>query len=144
MNYTIMPGEGLEEIKFGATADDVETVMGPPEEIDNDEDEFFHTKIWIYDEKGLTFFFEGDENPVLVSIESTHPDSTLYGVRIFELSEKDVMTLMNKNGFTDAEIEDEEWGEHRVSYDDIMTDFYFENGRLTTMNWSVTTGDDDE
>jgi hypothetical protein len=141
MKYIISPGEGLEEIKFGMSHEAVTAILGKPDETDVESEEGLNSEMWIYDDLQMTLFFEGNDAPELVCIETDHPDTELFGKKIFGLSEKEIIALMQNSGKTELDVEDEAWGERRVSFDDAMIDFYFENGKLNTVNWSV---DDDE
>ena len=38
----------------------------------------------------------------------------------------------------------EEWGENRVTFEDGMIDFFFDNGRLMSVNWGVLVNDKGE
>jgi hypothetical protein len=143
-HYKIGIGEGLDKLKFGMNRDEVRNIMGIPDEQDLETEDEEAAEMWIYSEKDLTLFFEGDEMPILVSIESGHKDTELFGKKVFDLSEKDIVALLQANGAEELEIEDEAWGEHRISFDDLMIDFYMENGKLNTVNWSMVISDDDE
>ena len=144
MNYTIEPGEGLDVLLFGMSANEITDILGKPEETDKDEDEDFPSEMWMYPEKELTLFFEGSEDQVLICIETNHPDATLFGKKIFGMKETELMDLMAKNDCGEADIEEEAWGEKRISYDELMLDFYFENGQLNTVNWSIIDDEDEE
>jgi hypothetical protein len=141
MKYIITLGDGLEEIKFGMFHENVTGILGSPDEKDVENEEGIDSEMWIYDDLQLTLFFEGNDEPELVCIETNHPDTTLFGQKIFELNENEIITMMQKSGGKELDVEDEAWGERRVSFDDAMIDFYFENGKLSTVNWSI---DDDE
>jgi hypothetical protein len=144
ITYNIGIGEGLDNLKFGMNRDEVSKIIGKPDELELDTEDGDAAEMWIYPEKELTLFFEGDEMPILVSIESGHEDTELFGKKIFDLSEKDIISLLQANQAGEMEIEDEAWGEHRISFDDLMIDFYMENGKLNTVNWSMVISDDDE
>lgn len=142
MKYLIMPGKGIDVICFGMNRDEVSAIIGKPEETEIDTEEGFASEMWIYQELKMTLFFEGDETPVLVCIETSHPDAQLFDKRIFTLTEKEIVAVMQAEGLSEMDAEDEAWGERRVSFDDVMIDFYFENGKLNTINWSIV--DDEE
>ena len=89
-------------------------------------------------------FFRDDTPPVLIALETAHPETELFGQRVFEMDEAGLIELMKKNGLEFAETEDEAWGERRLSFDDAMIDFYFEDGKLNTVNWSVIVDEDDD
>jgi hypothetical protein len=45
---------------------------------------------------------------------------------------------MKENGFNDFYQEDEEWGEKLLSFEDALIDFYFEEDKLVSVNWSAS------
>jgi hypothetical protein len=134
----IKPKEGFGEIKFGESSDHITAILGEAEEIEiiEDDDEF-NTTILNYWEEGISAFFEGVENAVLSCLETDIPDSTLFGKKVFDLDEEQIITLMEENGFKVAEIEEDEEGERRISYDDALIDFFFHEGELIAVNWGV-------
>jgi hypothetical protein len=93
--------------------------------------------VLYYWELGVTVFFEGKEKSVVSCIETENPDSSMFGNKIFDMSESDIIALMQSKGFEVAEVEMETSGERRVSYDDAMIDFFFSEGDLIAVNWGV-------
>jgi hypothetical protein len=144
MKYIIEPGEGLDVLVFGMEAKEIIDILGTPEEKDTDDDEDFASEIWMYHEKNLTLFVDGEESQVLICLETNHPDTLLFGNKIFEMKEQELIDLMTKNQCGVVDIEEEAWGEKRISYDDLMMDFYFENGKLNTVNWSIIEDEDED
>jgi hypothetical protein len=63
----------------------------------------------------------------------------LFGVKIFNYSEKDVIDIFKKNGFPLTDSEVHEWGEKRISFDDAMVDIYFEKGKMRSINFGRMT-----
>ena len=53
--------EGLDDLEFGATSEDVVKYLGNPDEVEelDEGEEEFKTLIWAYDEYGFTLFFDG-------------------------------------------------------------------------------------
>ncbi|MBP7679077.1 MAG: hypothetical protein KA096_01475 [Bacteroidales bacterium] len=134
----ILPKQGFGEIMFGETSEKVIKLLGQPEDVENIEDvDGFNTVVLYYYEKGITIFFEGKEKSVVACVEIENPEATMYGKRIFEMTEKDIVALMKEKGFEVAETEMETTGERRVSYDDAMIDFFFLDGDLVVVNWGV-------
>ncbi len=144
MKYNIEPGQGLDLLHFGMETNEIIDIMGSPEEKDKDDDDDFPSEMWMYPEQQLTLFMEGEESQLLICIETNNPETTLFGKKIFAMKEKDLMSLMEKNQCGEVDIEEEAWGEKRISYDDLMMDFYFENGSLNTVNWSIIDDEDEE
>lgn len=137
MNITILPLKGCNEIAFGMTPDEVVAIMGNPEyyeEIDNEDEA--PILYYEYENLGLSVYFEqnGEKN-TLTYFETENEDVTLYDAKIFSLKPKQVIELMKKNGVELSERDDDE-GETRLCFDDIMTDFFFEGEKMTAVSWS--------
>ena len=138
LTLDIIPKKGYGEIHFGETSEKVITFMGQPEDVENIEDiDGFNTVVLYYWDLGVTVFFEGKEKSVVSCIETENPDSRLFGNKIFEMNESDIISIMQSKGYEVAEVEVETSGERRVSYDDAMIDFFFSEGDLVAVNWGV-------
>lgn len=135
MNLEIKIHQGFGDIKFDMPVEEVVSILGQADEvenIDNVADET--TTVLHYNELDLTLFFEG-ENPVLSCIDLSNEDSTLLGVEIFDLGEKDLCQLMIKNQYFEQDIENEDWGERRISFNEGNIDFYFEDDELLSVSY---------
>lgn len=150
LNLEILLLEGLNDLKFGDTPATVEKILGKPQETkklseeDDEIDEELDTILWEYDNEGLTVFFEGKNNHVLSCFETDNADATLFGKKVFEMNEKQIIELMKENGLTQIDKEEEEWGEKRVSFDEGLIDFYFQDTDLITVNWGVFVNEEGE
>jgi hypothetical protein len=147
MKMEILLLDGLDDLKFGDLPDNVEKILGKPGEIENlgeEADEDLDTILWNYDKEGLSVFFEGKNNHVLSCFETDNRDATLFGQKVFEMNEEEITKLMNKEGLTQIDSEVEEWGEKRVSFDEGLIDFYFQDGKLVTVNWGVFVNENGE
>jgi len=139
--------EGLDEMKFGDAPEMVDGVLGKPQEVENlgeEADEDLDTILWNYDKEGLSVFFEGKNNHVLSCFETDNAEATLFGKKVFNMSEEEIVALMKEEGLTQIDSEVEEWGEKRVSFDEGLIDFYFQDGKLVTVNWGVFVNEDGE
>lgn len=139
-SYAIQLKKGLNEVPFGATAEETSKYFGDPTEIEvleKDLEEDPDTELWYYDDQSFSLFFEGDPDLVLTSIEINNQEATLFGKKIFGMSEDQIIALMKDNGFNEMYTEDEEWGEKLLSFEDALIDFYFEDEKLVTVNWSI-------
>lgn len=145
LTLEIKPKIGFGELEFGDTTEKLTSFLGEAEEIENieeiEDDADFNTVILNYWSIGITVFFEGVEKSVISCFETDNPEATLFGKRIFELNEKEVIELMNANGFTEIEAEIEEEGEKRLSFDQALIDFFFEDDVLAAINWGVLIND---
>lgn len=136
-NYTIEPLVGCGNLKFGQTIENLNAVLGEAEEIDHlDTDDQMNTVVLHYWDKGLSVFFEGNEKTVISCFETDDISATLYGKKVFEIDKEEVIALMKENGFTELEIEEEE-GEIRVTFEDALIDFFYDENQLLAVNWGV-------
>jgi hypothetical protein len=137
LNLEIKPMKGLGDLKFGMTTEEVEKLIGPAEEVEDIDENEVKTKIWHYWQKGVSLFFDQENSFRLSSIEVDNTNATIWGKKVFEMTEKDLTELFKSNGFNEIDAELQEWGEKRVSFDDAMFDFYFEEDELVSVNYSV-------
>ncbi len=142
--FEIVPLQGLGQLDFGKNIDEVFEFLGKPDSVEQITDDEPSTTICFYEERGFTAFFEGEAVPTLSMIEIVNPKASLFGVEVFRLKEEEICELMRANGFQEEEKEVEEWGDERLSFNDALVDFYFEEGDLTLVNWGVLIDDDGE
>lgn len=137
-DHEIKLGYGIGDLRFGLTMEEVEDIMGEPEEIEesDEEDEFEH-KAWNYWDTGFSFYFDQEDDYRLSCIETANPNITLWGKRIFELSQQEVEDLFRQNGVQQVEKEKIEDNVTCLSYDKEMIDLYFEEGKLLAVNFGV-------
>lgn len=133
MNFNIEIHKGLGDVTFDMPVEKVVSILGEPSEvesIDNASDE--PTTVLHYNDDGVTLFFEG-ENPSLQCIDISCEDATLFGTEIFDLGEKDLVKLMVKNNYCEQDVDNEDWGERRVSFNEGNIDFFFEDDEMTSV-----------
>lgn len=137
--FDIRIHQGFGPIRFGASMDDVRTHFGSfdEEEIMETGDDNASALVWHYWSNGFSFFFDIQDGHRLSCIETDNADVQLFGQPIFGLNEKAVCALLKENGYTSHEEELHEWGEKRVSFDDAAIDFYFEKGKLVSVNFGI-------
>jgi len=145
LKNTIRPNIGYGEIKFGEMMDAFVEKYGEPEEIDTiGEDDEFATTVLHYWNQNISLFFVGVSNPVIAGIETDHEDSSIFGEKIIGKSKEDIIALMKKNGLTSYDVGDDEFESEeivRVSYEESMIDFFFQNNSLVFMNFGVMVDD---
>jgi len=141
LTLEVKPLKGFGELTFGMTVEQVKEYLGEPDEtetLDDLDDE--ETLIYHYDNYDISAFFEGEgEEKFLVNVETGNSDATLYGKSVFAMNEQEIIKLMKENKFVemdDEELEDEEHqNERRVSFDEAMMDFFFEDEILIALSW---------
>ena len=137
MEYVINIKKGLGDIMFGTPVEDVVALLGEADDVESMENALDEpTTILHYHDGELNLFFEGD-SPVLQCIDISLDDSTLLGRRIFDMSEKEIVNLMVDNNYCEEDVDDEAWGERRVSFGEANVDFFFDNGELSSVVWGV-------
>lgn len=140
LSLEIKPLKGFGELEFGMNPEKVIEYLGEPDDQEQMDDEYENILIFHYDEKDISVFFEeGESHKELVNFESVNQETILFGKKIFTLKEKEIIALMKEKGFTKMDVEkleDEEYqNEKRVSFDEIMVDFFFEDELLTAVSW---------
>ena len=130
MDYIINIKRGLGDITFGMPVEEVVALLGEAEEVEcmeNAADET--TTILHYNDGDITLFFEG-ENPTLECIDLSAETATLFGEKIFDKGEKEIVQLMVKNNYFEQDADEEAWGERRISFGEGNIDFFFEDDEL--------------
>ena len=135
-NLEILPQRGLGDILFNKSIDRTVQKLGQPdhiEEIDGLDDE--NSMAYFYDKYHLIAFFEGFDNMVLSILETKNPDVTLFGEKVFDMDEIGIHKMMKDHGYEEIDSEILTWGGKRISFEEANMDFYFENSKLTAINW---------
>lgn len=132
----IRPVIGLSELLFGATMAEAEKLFGKAEQSELlDDIEEYQSTVWHYWENGFSLFFDEDDDKVFCCVEIDNNEVVLWGQKIFNLNEKQIITLFNNKGIKEYETELHEWGEKRLSFDAANIDFYFEKNKLSSINY---------
>ena len=130
MEHIVRIKEGLDEIRFDMPVEEVVRLIGDAEEVESVENALDEpTTILRYYDGDLTLFFEG-ENPVLNCIDVSDEECTLFGKKIFEMGEKEIVEMMVKNNYLEQDVDEEAWGERRVSFGEGNIDFFFDDDEL--------------
>jgi hypothetical protein len=138
--FEINLGTGLSSIGFGATKEEVEARLGKPEQIENvDEIIDQPTTVWHYKKNNISLFFDEKKTKKFVSVDIENKKSLLWGEKIFELSEDEIVIMFRGRGMYLFESEIQEWGEKRLSFDEGNIDFYFVEGEMTSINFGYIT-----
>ena len=138
-DFTIQPLKGYGEIPFGMTLDETVKILNMPdfyEELSDIEETGNRSIYYEYADIQTNIYFEGITKSVVACFETENESATLYGKKIFELKKDEVVKLMKDNGFKDLDEETED-GELRVSFEDAMIDFFFEDDMLNAVSWGI-------
>ena len=143
----IILGTGMGPLRFGASMDEVRTLVGEPEDIEeSDDDAEFEHKEWIYheDEYLVSLYFDREDDFRLSCIETDNPGMRLFGEAIHGASIEQVTALMQRNNQPTPELENVEEGAVRLYYEQSTIDLYFEDEKLQFVNFGVFINDDME
>ena len=139
-NLIIEPLKGYGDIKFGMSIDEVVSVLGTPsnlEELDPIiEGNESSSILYDYDDLAASICFEGVDKMLVSSISTINEDATLFGEKIYDMNRNQVIELMKKNGYKEYDEEEQE-GDTCLIYDELMLDFYFNEGELIDVVWGV-------
>ena len=139
-NLIIEPLKGYGDIKFGMSIDEVVHVLGVPSNLEELEPIIEGNEsssiLYDYDDLALSVCFEGTDKMLVSSISTSDEDATLFGEKIYEMNRKQVIDLMKKNGYKEFDEEEQE-GDTCLIYDELMLDFYFNEGDLIDVVWGV-------
>ena len=137
---TIEPLKGCGDIKFGMSIEEIVNIMGEPsnnEEIEPlEEGDGNCSVLYDYDEEEISVCFEGMANTIVSSISTTNSDALLFGERVYDMDRKKIIELMKSNGYKEFDEEEQE-GDTCLIYDELMLDFYFNEGELIDVVWGV-------
>ena len=142
-DFTIMPLKGYGEIPFGMSLDETVKLLGMPEfyeELSDMEETGNRSIYYEYEELETNIYFEGVTKSVVACFETENMEATLYGEPVFDLTKEEIIDLMKKQGFKELEEENED-GELRVSFEDALVDFFFDEEGLTAISWGVLVDD---
>lgn len=136
--FEIIPLHSFGQLDFGMFIDQVVELVGEPdmkEELDMSDDGNRHV-VYRFDSLGLNLYFEGIDKSVLACIETDNDDVTLYGETLFDMSKDEIVRLINSNGFSISDQDDED-GEQRVSFDELGLDLFFFGDELDAVCFGV-------
>jgi hypothetical protein len=132
----IKPCYGLSNLPFGSAMDEIEKVLGKPDETEVlDDIDDCQSVVWHYWEQGFSLFFDENNNQLFGCVEIDNEETLLWGKKIFKMSEKEIIELFKSKSYSLYETEVHEWGEKRLSFDSANIDFYFEKNKLTSINY---------
>src|ERR1035437_1285722 len=125
-NFNIRLLEGLNDLEFGSTEEEVLLSFGEPEEIETviEEDGIAYL-LWHYWSKGCSVFYQMLDVHRFCCVEIDSNNSLLFDQYIFYKSESEIIELFKENDFTEIESEDLEDGEKRLTFPEAIIDLYF-------------------
>lgn len=157
-DYDIIPGHGIGQLKFGLSKEKIIDNIGAPDTTSEHNDlESGKTIVFYYAKKGITAYFEEEDDYCLSSIEIENPHMVFLGEKIYRFTKDKIVALLEKNDFKisseeyikpyeiegNKKIKDDSL-EFCISVDDIETNFYFFDERLLSVQFGVLFDENDE
>lgn len=148
---TIKPLTGLGMLRFGMTRDEVRSLLGEPEDID--EYSFSGTpddlsESWHYDNMDLSMSFDAEDDWRLITLAVSSDDYQLEDFALVGKTKKELAQILAYIGYTDVKEENESTldipGHELVSEHTYFINFWLEDGVVKEIQWSPRFNDDDE
>ncbi|MBN1253408.1 MAG: hypothetical protein JXR51_12850 [Bacteroidales bacterium] len=143
-------GQGLGNIKFGYTREELKKVLGEPDEIDkysytNSDTDL--TESWHYDDSEISVSFDQEDDWLLGAISVSSDEFLFNGQKLIGKSEEEVLSYIMsiypediEHEFTNYEDDPERI---LVSFEDLSLSLWFMNGILEEIEWGVLWDDAD-
>jgi len=133
----IIPGTGLDKIKFGLKPDEIERILGEPTEYDISEDDGL--AILHYDNLNLSFAFSKQYENNLLSITISDKKAEIEGVTLIGDTLQEVLDKLEVLGITDVDIDDissDEFPDQQLmSVFEYSINFWFDSDELAEIQW---------
>jgi hypothetical protein len=140
----ITPGIGVGRLVFGMSREAVRKRIGLPDSIEDRSSEVEETIEWVYEDIDCSLYFDVDADPRLTTFESSANTIELAGHRPIGMREDEAIRIYSAIWAVRLEENYKELG--RRVYDLVGTGvwLWFQDGRCTSVQGSVITGQDDE
>lgn len=138
----IKTGFGLGDLKFGMSKEEVENLLGKPDEIDthtdNQEDEG-QTESWHYDEIELSISFEEIDDFRLFSIAVSGRAYELKNKKLIGLQKNELLKNLKEMQIEDLKSEDwttdDEIKQELIFSENLSLNFWMEDDELSEIQW---------
>ena len=105
--HKIIPGVGFDKIKFGMTQDEVEDILGEPDEVEEQNyGEGESAEVFYYDELGISMSFDAEEDYRLVEISFEDESFILFDSIHVGQPIDEALTLAEKAQMGEYDLED--------------------------------------
>lgn len=129
----IQLGKGLDDLPFGATQEEVESVLGKPAETDEMDLKGEKSIAWHFWDLGISINFDESQDFLLSSIDVASPEVLLFDKPMMGKSMAEVKEFLadKKLGEPVDEI-------HRgIIYEDANLSLWFNGGALEEIQWGI-------
>lgn len=150
LKKNVILGNGVLNVKFGMTRDEVKAALGEPDEIENfeDEEDGGETEAWHYDDHELSATFDEVDDWRLTSLAVSSPEFLFQGINLIGLSSEEVIQqieIMDLGEVNFEEISDEDIADQQVAtIVEASLNLWFEDGILREIQWGPFWDEDNE
>ncbi len=129
----ILIGKGLDDLPFGATKEEVKSVLGKPAETDEINMKGERSEAWHFWDLGISVNFDESQDFRLSSIDVASPEVLLYDKPMIGKSIAEVKEFLadKKIGEPVDEIQ------RGLIYEDANLSLWFNGGALEEIQWGV-------
>lgn len=151
MEKNILPGKGLEDLRFGMTKEQVTEQFGKPDETETyklEGEEEYNVEAWHYDILEMSLTFEEEFDYRLTSIAASSDEFTIEdGIAIGKDKER-IIDMMQEVDWLPLEFEKEGQPSDENDFDTITVSdknvhFWFDADILSEIQWSVYWDEDE-
>jgi len=130
----ILIGKGLDDLPFGATREQVESVLGKPEETDEMDLKGEKSIAWHYWQIGVSVNFDESQDMRLSSIDVASPEVLLFDETIIGKPMTEVKAFLADKKLGEPV---EELKQRGLIYEDANLSLWFNGGDLEEVQWGV-------
>ena len=140
--FTIKPKIGIGDIKFNASINEFIDFFGNPDEDEllNDENENFKSRILHYDNIGLSASFDEEYEWRLTSIAVSENEFQIKGVHLIGVNNSTFLEKIKQLNFGKYEREvfvEDDYSSTLYHFEDLHLSFWFENNELKEIQWGI-------
>ncbi len=140
--FTIKPKIGIGDIKFNASINEFIDFFGDPDEDEllNDENENFKSRILHYDNIGLSASFDEEYEWRLTSIAVSEDEFQIKGVHLIGVNNSTFLEKIKQLNFGKYEREvfvEDDYSSTLYHFEDLHLSFWFENNELKEIQWGI-------
>ena len=128
----IMLGKGLADLPFGATREEVEAVLGKPEEMDEVDLGDEMSIAWHYWDLGISLNFDESDGYALCTIEVASPEVTLFDKKIIGMTRPEAKEFLDSQAIGQSKDETS----RGLAYEDVELTLWFNGNEVCEVQWS--------
>ncbi len=142
---SIIPGTGLGTIKFGFSREQVKSLLGEPDEVDEEVEGHIRkekSEAWHYDDLELSLGFEESDGWRLGSLSVTSDEYLLHGKALIGLNRLEAIRALNGMGMDDLEYDNLDPDQDMIASESTGIILWLDEGRVSEIQWSPLLVDD--